>query len=132
MKIKVLAGVILLSAGFVPGLHSENIRIKVVKEEPSVALEYAVDTGTNDPKWQSLKNNAQIKYDDNKTIKKLYVKRPSESVGSAKVLFLLDEAEQKRQGHDIIVVNEIGFPRYWKQEYFKTSQESKGKSRSRL
>ncbi len=132
MKIKGLVGVVLLSAGFVPGLHSKNIKIKVVKEDPAVALEYAVDTGTKQSEWKPITNKTQIKYDDNNNIKKLYVKRPSEPVGSAKVLFLLDEAGQKRQGHDIIIVNEVGFPRYWTKDAWETYKNSQEPRRSRL
>ena len=95
------------------------------KKNPQKAL---TDVGLtlSESDFKKIKGNEQkIRFDENSAIKTLYVKRPEESISSAKKLFLLGGKEQKKQGYNIIVVNEVGYPRYWTQDNFNTFKKSR-------
>lgn len=128
MKIKGLVGVVLLSAGFVPALHSEKVTTKVFMQNPKAKLTYFIDTGTADVKWQDLKHDKTIKYDDSNSIKTLRVKRPSDSEDKAQGLRLLDKAAQENK---VIVVSESGLG-YWTKDAWETYKNSQSKRRSRM
>lgn len=130
MKIKGLVGVLVLSAGFVPALHSKKVETQVFMQDPNAKLTYFIETNTaNEPEnWPALTQGKTIKYDDSNSIKNLRVKRPEESRQQAQSVPLLDKAGQANK---VIVVSESGLG-YWTKDAWKTYKDSHGKSRSRL
>lgn len=114
MKVTSKLVIMVLCAGLVQVTSAKNVSVTLVKEDPTMVIQYAVETVGNQPLQFKKMNNktATIKFDDNSTIKNLHVKKAGDTNADAKKLALLDKKEQNNQQFDIIAIYSTGLPRY--------------------
>ena len=122
---KLIAGAV-LCVGLVhvaSARKTNNINVRVVKENPKEVLEYAIKTDKGISKYKKFEGlDTTIKFDDNSSIKELYIKKLGESNAAAIAFPLMRKRDQMNQGLGLILIDGGGIPRYTTQAGLENSQ----------